>query len=142
MGSTELGITGATRRGARSVPLPAHCPRGSQTHTHDHPAGPGSAEPEGYIYSNSRGYSVILVSLCTPQGIRTPGTSKTHNGFRGLSPRSGAGYRVCIDTVLSFGNTASVMGSDRESGKVWEVCHQNATKLFSGAVRHHEVRSR
>ena len=51
-----------------------------------------------------------------------------HNGFRELSPRSGAGCRVRIDTVLSWQNTALVMAWVRQSGALRGVRHQNVTK--------------
>jgi hypothetical protein len=65
-------------------------------------------------------------------GIRTPGTSKTHNGFRGLWPDSVEHHLVCMDTVLSRRTTAFVLPGAVPSDRIRLVCHQDGTEI--GAV--------
>jgi hypothetical protein len=50
-------------------------------------------------------------------GTRRPQSTFVHNGFRGLSRRSGAGYLVCMDTVLCAGNTAFVLACPLRAGE-------------------------
>ena len=79
--------------------------------------------------------SWCLAGNCTERGgFEPPVPFARHNGFRGLSHRSVGGHPACIDTVLSFGNTANVLDCGRESVQRWGVCHQDGTSLRVYAV--------
>jgi hypothetical protein len=84
--------------------LPPTCPRTRPTDGKTRPHGPGH-NMQFLAFQSGEG------------GIRTPGALKEHNGFRGLSPRSGAGCLVCISTVLCGGNTAFVVPCPLSTGE-------------------------